>query len=338
MTSEVSISNNKRIALWDNVKFLMILFVVIGHLADAFATTSNTCKSIYIFIYAFHMPLFIFISGLFYSEKNTRKKFIYYCLCGFALKFTLYIVRFIIDRAPTFSLLSDDQIPWFMFSIAELQVLMYFLKGINKKFLLFFSIILACFVGLDKSIGDFLYLSRTIIFFPFFLLGTMINKEVVVQKIKNYYKLLLPVAIIVLAVWAYLTFFELDKMYIYRHLLTARNPFIDDIVKYGPVIRLLYYFMAFVTSASFLIIVPKKKLPIITKFGSRTLNVFFWHWPLFLLMLKFTPIIKLFNYSTLGKIAYLLIGVILTLVIMSLKIFDFPLKQIKDCCFSEEDK
>ena len=153
-----------RIALWDNVKFIVITFMVIGHFADVFSKTSNTCKSIYLFIYAFHMPLFIFISGLFYSENDSKQKIVYYASCGFALKIALSCVSFITGRPTHFSLLSDPGLPWIMFSLAAFQATMHLFKEINKKYLLIFSVILACFVGYDQSIGDWLYLSRIIVF------------------------------------------------------------------------------------------------------------------------------------------------------------------------------
>ena len=44
---------NERMAIYDNIKFLMITLVVIGHFADAFESY-DACKSIYLFIYVFN--------------------------------------------------------------------------------------------------------------------------------------------------------------------------------------------------------------------------------------------------------------------------------------------
>lgn len=44
---------NRRSALWDNIKFVMITLMVVGHFADVFVGRSVTCKSIYLFIYGF---------------------------------------------------------------------------------------------------------------------------------------------------------------------------------------------------------------------------------------------------------------------------------------------
>lgn len=63
-----------RTAIWDNARFIMITLMVIGHFADVFCTESDLCRSIYLFIYAFHMPVLFFISGLFYKNERIVEK------------------------------------------------------------------------------------------------------------------------------------------------------------------------------------------------------------------------------------------------------------------------
>lgn len=48
---------------WDVVKGLGILLVIMGH--------SNLPATIYYGIYAFHMPLFFIVSGIFFSDRKT---------------------------------------------------------------------------------------------------------------------------------------------------------------------------------------------------------------------------------------------------------------------------
>lgn len=324
---------NMRTALWDNIKFLMITLMVIGHFADAFTSTSSVCRSIYLFIYAFHMPLFIFISGLFYHENGSKQKIVYYASCGFALKIALSCISSIISKSPDFSLLSDAGIPWFMFSLAEFQAVMYLFKEINKKYLLIFNIILACFVGYDQTVGDWLYLSRSIVFFPFFLLGTMLAQQTIINSIRKYFRLLLPISVFILALWFYLCFFKIEYFYIFRPLLTGRNPFMEPFIDYGPLARFTCYLITFVTGTSFLVIIPKSKIPFVTFGGTKTMNVFFWHWPAYLLFAEYLKINKLFDMSFGGKIAFLFIAVLLSITLLSIKIFDYPLIIIKRACF-----
>lgn len=63
---------NKRSLFWDNFKGILIVFVVLGHLLENFFEVPKL-KDIYLFIYLFHMPLFVFVSG-FFSQKCNYKK------------------------------------------------------------------------------------------------------------------------------------------------------------------------------------------------------------------------------------------------------------------------
>src|SRR4051812_17242655 len=60
--------SNSRDHYFDNAKFILILLVVVGHTIEPLIGKSPSLKSIYMFLYFFHMPLFIFISG--YFSKN----------------------------------------------------------------------------------------------------------------------------------------------------------------------------------------------------------------------------------------------------------------------------
>lgn len=60
----------------DNIKFVLIFFVVFGHLIERYMEGNYILMGIYIFIYTFHMPLFIFISGLLSKNINKSRKFL----------------------------------------------------------------------------------------------------------------------------------------------------------------------------------------------------------------------------------------------------------------------
>ena len=79
---------NNRISIWDNLKFILIFLVVLGHILEPLISDSINLKRLYIFIYTFHMPAFIFISGLFskkaVEEKNYKKIFEFIIIYLFA--------------------------------------------------------------------------------------------------------------------------------------------------------------------------------------------------------------------------------------------------------------
>ncbi|WP_327582307.1 acyltransferase family protein [Nonomuraea sp. NBC_00507] len=57
----------KREPYLDNVKFVLAALVVIGHALRP-TVDADSARSLYIFIYTFHMPLFVVISG--YLSRN----------------------------------------------------------------------------------------------------------------------------------------------------------------------------------------------------------------------------------------------------------------------------
>ena len=64
--------DKNRIYLYDNIKGLLIILVVAGHLLEPFLSKNGIEKVIYIIIYSFHMPAFVYCTGVFASFKIRR--------------------------------------------------------------------------------------------------------------------------------------------------------------------------------------------------------------------------------------------------------------------------
>lgn len=64
----------RRIYKWDNAKALLMFLVVLGHFTEPFTEAGYPLiyRSIFMILYTFHMPAFIFISGMF--SKSTLQK------------------------------------------------------------------------------------------------------------------------------------------------------------------------------------------------------------------------------------------------------------------------
>ena len=323
---------SNRIALWDNLKFILITLVVAGHFADQLTDYSSIYSSIYLFIYAFHMPLFIFISGYFHSDRNTTKKVLFYTSLGFLYK----IVSFLIDRLNgdsqyIFNLLADSGLAWFMFVLAIYTLALFLLKEQNKKFILIGSIILACFVGYDKSIGDFLYLSRAIIFFPFYILGTMMQSFDILE-FKRKYPLLKVVALLIFVTWGILCITKVDTLYGLRYMFSGRHPFPDGIISFGPIVRLACYIISTVLGISLILLTTSKKIKWISNFGKNTINVYFWHLNLFYIFKSFIDFNSIYSSFSFGFLVYITATLIVT-VVLSTKIFNFPVNILKKQIF-----
>lgn len=324
----------KRVAIWDNLKFLLIFLVVFGHFIDHFTSYSSSMRLAFFYIYIFHMPLFIFISGLFSKKtidnKNYKRLFEY-----FVLFFIAIIIRFlnqlIFYQNPNVNILSVDQSPWFMFALVAFNYITMYTSKLDKKYALIISIILALLVGYDKNISDYLILSRIIVFYPFFLVGYYLNPKKVVVFVKKRY---IQIFSIIFLVGSFIIlYYYLDSIYQFRPLITGRNPYyrLGEYHLYGGIFRFLYYLIVPLFMMSIISLMPSQE-SIFTKFGTRSLNVYILH------HVFITIFLKLLNGENfLNKTSYLLlipITFILT-VFLSLKIFDRIIDFLKTVRYNE---
>ncbi|MCD7723663.1 MAG: acyltransferase family protein [Clostridiales bacterium] len=325
------LQSNKRIALFDNLKFVLIACVVVGHFSDVITGESSVARVAFLYIYTFHMPLFIYIFGLFHNNKNTLQKVLKYLTLYVLLSIFIFSVRSLLfDSSVSLNLFSTKAIPWFMFAVAAYELLAYLLRKINKKFLIAAAVVLALFAGYDKSIGDFLIISRIIVYFPFFLLGTITPKEKLVEINKNKINKVIGAAILA-AVFILFTVFR-NELYVLRPFLTGRNSYGGDFAESGILIRALCYIISAVMSWALIAVIPASHLGFITKTGQKTLQIYFWHRPILYVLeffgfdgfcLTFTGAL-----GNMGGLALYYAAAIAVTFICALKIFSFPTKHI----------
>ena len=329
--------SKKRVPLWDNLKFFLIVCVVVGHIVEYSCKTEPLSKSLFLYIYSFHMPLFIFISGLFFSYKNINNKVCLFLIYGILLKIVLFTVSFVCTPyTPKFDAFGGQSVPWFLFALAAYYMLAMLLKNLNKFSLLIFSIIFACYVGYDKSIRDFLYLSRIIIFFPFFWLGLILSSNNILEYRVNKKTLKILIALFIVIGFATLCINHIDVLYRLRGFFTGRNPFPKTLLDFGPVIRIVCYGISLLMCWALIILTPNKTIPFITLWGSRTLHVYFWHKPLMIVLLCFIPISTI-NSTPLGVLASVTVGLVIAWI-TSLKVFTYPLDWIKHLLLQTANK
>ncbi len=325
----------KRIYKFDNIKFAVILLVVLGHVIESYTGKSDMFKSLWLFIYSFHMPLFIFLSGLFQKrfEKGSKfntQKFTYYIILGFILKLLLqFVYDFFTKTKEKLDLLGGQHVEWFMFALAMYMLFAYIVQRIHPAIVLSFSVVAALVGGYFWFIGDFMYSSRTLVFMPFFFLGYYLTPEKVMDFTNKIY--IKIGAIAVLVIYFVLCFRERTELYKLRRLFTGRNSYAfvsEKLAGCSPIHRLLCYGISLVLCIAVIAIVPNIKIPLISSMGANTLSVYFWHNPciyiakyfgLFALMLK-AP-------DPLWKILIIAFALILGFV-LSFPIFNAPLKAL----------
>ena len=202
------------------------------------------------------------------------------------------------------------------------------MRNSDKRPVIVITMVLAAFAGYDKNIGDFLCISRTLVFLPFFLLGTVIKPDKIAGFRRRNAGWLIPLGMIILSAWGYLCFGQREHFYILRHLFTGRNPFGKSVVSYGFAARMVCYIISICTGSAAIMVIPTGRIPGISYMGRNTINEYFWHWPLIMgadTLLKFGNLCN----TDIRKMIFMAISVMLT-VVLSTKIFEFPMKQLRE--------
>ena len=180
---DISRSENKkdkeknRYYIFDKIKGILIFLTVFAHFLWKYSSNhkKSITRKIVVFIYSFHMPTFVFISGFLSSESSTKisnafKLLILYYIfnCGFSL-----LLHYYYDIS--FNILYPKYSYWYLLSLFYWRISIKYIC--NIKYILITSIITSLLVGYIKYISNFLSIVRTITFFPFFILGYKISKS-----------------------------------------------------------------------------------------------------------------------------------------------------------------
>lgn len=278
-------SKKQRIYYWDNLKVFLIFLVVLGHFLIPVTSRGKSLECAYYYIYLFHMPAFVFVSGFFSKKYISKGKgtpdegkiigflflYIIYKLLIWGLNSILY------GKISSFSLLEESGSPWYLFSMACWYLILPLFARFKAGISLGVSILFALYAGTVDAIGPFLCLSRTIVFFPFFLWGYYFKNEYLVKITCKKYKI---VGGGILAGIALCVFYYLDNIKKYEGLLYGNRPYsilgneITTINALG--IRAFLYLVGAVMIISLMAWIPQRKLTI-SYIGSRTLSIYILH-------------------------------------------------------------
>ncbi len=277
----------ERIYKFDNIKFLAIILVVVGHVVELYIDKSDMFKSLFIFIYSFHMPLFVFISGLFqkrFDDNNRFKisKIAFYVILGYLLKIFNALAKVISGKKFHINLFGGGTIEWFLFALSMFMITAYLTRKVHPAIMLGVTFVLGCISGYFEFLNDFLCLSRYFVFLPIYLTGYYLTPDTV-QKVTNHYsiKLLSGLSMFVFFV---ICFRNVSYTYQLRRLMTGKNPFSTLPFECGFQHRLLCYVIAALMCTAVFCFIPNIRIPIISNMGKSTLAVYFWHKPILYLI------------------------------------------------------
>lgn len=326
-----------RVAIWDNARFVLILLVVVAHVISTIRTDTATGYGLYVFIYLFHMPAMIALSGLFAKADATPKtvrstlQLLVVWVCWEGIWALIHF--FASGRGiPESWLIVPAWTLWFLLTLATMRVLLPYLLRFRHPMLL--AIALALAAGFTPVIGTQFSASRTLCFMPFFLAGWLITnrgwlsgewftRPRVGTRIAAL-ALLLGVALVVAVLAQVRTAWRLDTWLVWRDdylWLFAHAPVFAwapgewwVAALGGAGVRLTLLVVAAAMTPALLLLVPRGQ-SVLTVWGTRTLYVYLLHGPIVAWLRASGAVEQLGEFGELGVAMLCALGVLVTLLL-----------------------
>ncbi len=277
------IENDGRLYFWDNAKGILIFLVVFGHMLYAYQDIS-VIRSMVFVIYSFHMPAFAFSSG-YLSAKSTSKtsRSIIFLVAAYAVFNTIAILYFYFTEGVSVSLFSPYVSFWYLPALIAWRC---FSQVVPKKpGIPVFLIAVALAVGFSGQIGSHMTITRIICFFPFFMAGAILPGERISSFLKN------AGAKARLSGVLFLTL-GLGGIVV----LISRSPLIGEFLMgtytspAGLLNRLLIFLISGAVVTAGLLLIPRRRVPMLSSWGKNSLAVYLIHRFITLIAARVLPI------------------------------------------------
>jgi fucose 4-O-acetylase-like acetyltransferase len=271
--------SKERNPFWDSLKFQLIFIVVYGHMIETCVDDNPFNQAMYNFIYLFHMPLFVFISGHFSHIKDKRK----YLIGMIYILETYFVFQFArcirpVFNGGSFSLFPDIFIPkgilWYLACIVLWRMI---ILVANESWLTHNKwMILLSFIGMGLGIGFIKIPDGTSIrFFTlgfFFFLGYYLEDSTIKAAFTKVKTWIAFISILFLFVFVYFMINKDIRSVIYF------GSYYDNI----PAPPILYFMAriflySFATLIGFLFMRLIFCKPVFAKYGKYTLSIFMYH-------------------------------------------------------------
>ncbi len=173
-------SPKERVAYLDNARYWVMLLVVIGHVLTQF-TEMDSARGVYVWIYAFHMPFFVLISG--YTARNyvgdarQVRRIVSTLVVPYLIVETSIqlITRHYVGDPDPLMILSPQWLAWFLAALFIWRLTTPIWRAL--RYPITTSIIISLTVGLFE-VPNVLALPKVLGFLPFYVVGMHMNRGV----------------------------------------------------------------------------------------------------------------------------------------------------------------
>ncbi len=264
----------RRDPFFDNAKYLAILLVVAGHAIESLRDVP-AAHAVYLFIYLFHMPVFIVITGQLSRNFGSARGRVRKLITGVGIPYAVFEILYSIadwmlnGGALKITLLAPYWVMWFLMALFLWRLSTPLWRQIRWP--LAVAVVISLLSGLNHL--SELQLNRVLGFLPFYVLGLCLKPE--------HFALLKRPAVRVAAV-AVLPAGLAAALLAYPHLAVEWAYWRDDNARLhagpltGTAIRVGLLAVSTVLAAAFLALVPGRRTWF-TGLGSATLYAYLLH-------------------------------------------------------------
>ncbi|MBN3525758.1 acyltransferase family protein [Paenibacillus apiarius] len=309
-----------------NLRFLLIVCVFVGNAIEPLIGGMPEIKALFLWIYAFHMPLFVFVTGYF-ARHNLNGQAGIRVLKQIALQYVIFqsiysLLDVLLFRVPgiTHSFFMPYLLLWFLVGHMFWRLMMMLFTRCQVRHPIILSIMLGVLVGFLPVEGAWLGISRSVVYLPFFVIGYAFNFDAFRARITPALRLLAAALSAAILVALYMTANRINPVWLMNNMTFRELGWTGGFLT-ASVLRLGIYGLELVASIAFLAWVPQRNNGI-TALGQRTLYVFLIHG----IVIRFVVYSGIYNHISAGFETALLIAASVAGAIMLAQ------PQVRECC------
>lgn len=268
-----------RVHLFDNLKGLLVLLVVLGHYLPQIPQWNVLATCVHELVFLFHMPFFVFLSGLFAPSvmRDGRlrvEKVVSLVALAFLYQASLIAIEGT-EKPLVEALVTFSTAPWYLLSLACWYLLVPALERLRPLPCLGVALVVSLAAGCASGIDDVLALNRTLVFLPFFVAGYFCPHERIVEVRQRPWLMWIAVLAGAFAVaWFAAGLADANPFFSFKYVMHV-DAYRDGALL-GMVERLAGFAGAVLVSLGCLRLVPNRRT-VLSTLGERSLQVYVLH-------------------------------------------------------------
>lgn len=321
--------------LWDNIKVLLIFLVVAGHLLEGFRPLEYPAAvSFDYWIYSFHMPAFIFVSGFLSKSYCKNGQVRSEKVAVFIAYYTIFQVLLLLlkgalgnDLKGT-SFFDPERGLWYLLAMIFYYLVIPLAEKIPSYVTVGAFMILAVMIGMEPDADTMLSVHRIFVFAPFFFVGYYMSESAVekLRSIKLPIRLILGAELIACSIfiWVLVGFdnFPISVFYGKDNYGELDTDFI-----YGSILRVESLVIGFLMIFGLLFVMPAVK-NFLSYAGAHSLRVYIFHLPIVVLLMD-TKYLSEIKINGPVEFICLILASAAIVALLTIPIFKYPFKWIQ---------